>query len=64
MFCLLRCAPGSSLPGRLAAGLYLDTGHNTLDTRTPAQVQMWKHDSLLRQIKSNENHFFSQKQCM
>ena len=32
MFCLPPSAPGSSLPGRLAAGLYLDTGHNTLDT--------------------------------
>ena len=31
MFCLPP-APGSTLAGRLAAGLYLDTGHTTLDT--------------------------------
>ena len=62
MFCLLPCAPGNTLAARLAAGLYLDTGHNTLDTldtRLGTDVETW-FTSEADQIKWK----LSQKQCM
>ena len=55
MFCLLPCAPGNTLAARWLPGCTWTQVTILWTLWTPGQEQMWKHDSLLKQIKSNEN---------